>query len=54
MNNTAISVWETVMADCVRCQLPKLSERRVRVQVICIYICGHAYGWGPIGWLYPV
>ena len=22
-------------------------------QIICIYICGHAYGWGPIGWLYP-
>ncbi|CAL5228352.1 g11467 [Coccomyxa viridis] len=22
--------------------------------IICIYICGHAYGWGPIGWLYPV
>jgi sugar porter (SP) family MFS transporter len=21
--------------------------------VICVYICGHAYGWGPIGWLYP-
>ncbi|CAL8468665.1 g8205 [Coccomyxa elongata] len=21
--------------------------------LICIYICGHAYGWGPIGWLYP-
>jgi hypothetical protein len=20
---------------------------------ICVYICGHAYGWGPIGWLYP-
>ena len=23
------------------------------LQVICVYICGHAYGWGPIGWLYP-
>ena len=23
------------------------------VQIICVYICGHAYGWGPIGWLYP-
>jgi len=21
--------------------------------VICVYICGHANGWGPIGWLYP-
>lgn len=20
---------------------------------ICAYICGHAAGWGPIGWLYP-
>lgn len=26
----------------------------VAAQVICVYICGHAYGWGPIGWLYPV
>lgn len=21
--------------------------------LICAYICGHAGGWGPIGWLYP-
>ena len=18
-----------------------------------VYICGHAYAWGPLGWLYP-
>ncbi|CAK0785840.1 hypothetical protein CVIRNUC_009052 [Coccomyxa viridis] len=23
------------------------------IVIICVYICGHAYGWGPIGWLYP-
>lgn len=21
--------------------------------IVCAYICGHAAGWGPIGWLYP-
>ncbi|EIE22371.1 general substrate transporter [Coccomyxa subellipsoidea C-169] len=25
----------------------------IAILIICIYICGHAYGWGPIGWLYP-
>ena len=32
--------------------LPSATSIGVLV-MICVYICGHAYGWGPIGWLYP-
>ena len=27
--------------------------RKVLLPAAGVYICGHAYAWGPLGWLYP-
>ena len=42
-----------VPRQCQSCRQLIPEDVRACAQIICIYICGHAYGWGPIGWLYP-